>query len=73
MKGLMVALGVIGAAALLPIWRGAGHTRHDEVSFPRLLIDSTKGMNDSPFGHPHVRYDVAKFEANKAWEERNGS
>ena len=69
----LILLGGVGVAALLPIWRGAGHTRHDGVTLPRLLYDSNKGVPGQPFRHPHVRYEVAAFRARQAWEEQYGS
>ena len=68
MKGLLITLGVLGVASVLPIWRGAGHSRHDGVSFLRLLHDSTHLTPDSPFGHPHLPYSEAVRQASEAYQ-----
>ena len=76
MKGFLVTLGVIGVAAVVPIWRGAGHSRHDGVSLFRLLHDSTNLTPDSPFGHAHLPYSEAVRLAQEAYQEAlaaNGS
>ena len=57
MKWLIVGGLILGS--VLPVWRGAGHTRHDGVSFWRLLHDSTQFELGSPFGTPHIPYDEA--------------
>lgn len=72
MKGWLVALGIAGVASLLPIWRGAGHSRHDGVSFWKLLRDSSHLEPDSPFGAPHLPYDEAERRAREAYRERFG-
>ncbi len=69
MSKLLVGLGILGVVSLLPIWRGAGHSRHDGVSFWRLLHDSTQLTPDSPFGHPHLPYSEAVELAKEAYEE----
>ena len=69
MNKLLVGLGILGVVTLLPIYRGAGHSRHDGVSFWRLLHDSTNLTPDSPFGHPHLPYDDAVRLARDAYEE----
>jgi len=67
MKELVIALGVLGVASILPIWRGAGHSRHDGISFWQLLHDSTNLTPDSPFGHPHLPYSEAERLAQEAY------
>jgi len=37
MGAIIVGPGILGVASFLPIWRGAGHSRHDGVSFLRLI------------------------------------
>ena len=69
MNKLLIGLGILGVASILPIWRGAGHSRHDGVSFWRLLHDSTQLTPDSPFGHPHLLYSEAVQLAKEAYEE----
>lgn len=73
MKGLVIALGVLGVASILPIWRGAGHSRHDGISLWKLLRDSTNLIPDSPFGHPHLPYSEAVRLAHIAWLEAKES
>jgi hypothetical protein len=72
MKGFLIMLGIGGIIASLPIFRGAHHSRHDGVSFWRLLYDSTNLTPDSPFGHPHLPYDEAVRQAREAYWERYG-
>jgi len=69
MNKLLIGLGILGIASILPIWRGAGHSRHDGVTFWRLLHDSTHLTPDSPFGHPHVPYSEAEQLARDAYQE----
>jgi hypothetical protein len=69
MNKLLIGLGILGIASILPIWRGAGHSRHDGVTFWRLLHDSTHLTPDSPFGHPHLPYDEAVRLAQEAYQE----
>ena len=69
MKGIAVGLTVLGIATFLPIWRGAGHSRHDGVSFWRLLRDSSQTLKESPFGHPHILYDEAVTRAQQAYQD----
>ena len=56
--------------SLLPIWRGAGHSRHDGVSLPTLLRDATRDVKVSRFGHPHLPYNEAVRQARRAYLER---
>lgn len=72
MKKALVVLGVLGVASMLPIFRGAGHSRHDGVNFWRLLHDSTQLTPDSPFGHPHLPYEEAQQLAREAYKEALG-
>ena len=58
--------------SLLPIWRGAGHSRHDGVTFPELLYDSTRLTPGSPFGHAHLPYDEARRRAREAYLVNTG-
>lgn len=67
-KGITI-LGMLGIISFLPIFRGAGHSRHDGVSFWRLLRDSTHLTPDSPFGHPHLPYEEAVRRARNAYQE----
>lgn len=67
MNKLLIGLGVLGIISLLPVFRGAGHSRHDGVSFWRLLHDSTRLTPDSPFGHPHLTYPEAERLAREAY------
>lgn len=69
MKGLLIGLGALGVISILPIFRGAGHSRHDGVNLWKLLYDSTHLTPDSPFGHPHLPYDEAVRRAHQAWLE----
>jgi len=66
---LLIGLGILGVASILPVFRGAGHSRHDGVNFWRLLHDSTNLTPDSPFGHPHLPYSEAEWLARDAYEE----
>ena len=54
---------------LLPIWRGAGHSRHDGVNLWRLIYDSTYGIREegSVFGHTHILYSEAVRRAQTAY------
>ncbi len=75
MRGwLVLTIGIVASTAVisLPIWRGAGHSRHDGVSLLRLLDDSTNLTPDSPFGHPHLSYDDALREAQEAYQALHG-
>ena len=69
MQKLLVGLGILGVVSFLPLFRGAGHSRHDGVSFWRLLHDSTNLTPDSPFGHPHLPYSEAERLAKMAYQE----
>jgi len=69
MKGFLIGLGVVGVISALPVFRGAGHSRHDGVNFWRLLHDSTHLTPDSPFGHPHLPYEEACRQAREAYQE----
>lgn len=69
MKGFLITLGVLGAISALPVFRGAGHSRHDGVNFWRLLHDSTHLTPDSPFGYPHLPYSEAERLARDAYQE----
>lgn len=70
MPKLLVVAGIL---SFLPIWRGAGHCRHNGVTVWQLLYDSTKLEPDSPFGHAHLPYKEAKRRANEAWRVLHGS
>ena len=65
----LVVLGILGVVSFLPVFRGAGHSRHDGVNFWRLLHDSTQLTPDSPFGHPHLPYSEAVRLAQDAYQE----
>ena len=69
MQKLLVGLGILGVVSFLPIFRGAGHSRHDGVSFWKLIHDSTQLTPDSPFGHPHLPYQEAVRLAREAYQE----
>ena len=69
MKGLLITLGVLGAISALPVFRGAGHSRHDGVSFWRLLHDSVHLQEGSPFGHEHLTIEEATRRAQEAYQE----
>ena len=73
MKGLLITLGVLGAISALPVFRGAGHSRHDGVNLWRLVHDSTHLEPSSPFGHPHLPYEEARQRAHIAWLEARES
>jgi len=68
MKGLLITLGMLGVGSVLPIWRGAGNSRHDGISFWRLVHDSTHLTPESPFGHPHLPYGEAARQASEAYQ-----
>lgn len=68
MKGFLITLGILGTASILPIWRGAGHSRHDGVTFWEMLKDSVHLTPDSPFGHPHLPYNEAVRQATEAYQ-----
>lgn len=70
MHGWLMALGTLAVASVLPIWRGAGHSRHDGVNLFRLVYDSTHINPDSPFGHPHLPYEEAVRRAREAYLAR---
>lgn len=72
MKGLIITAGALGVISLLPIFRGAGHSRHDGVNLWKLLHDSTHLTPESPFGHPHLPYSEAVHRAQEAYCERVG-
>ena len=63
-------LGIGLLLALLPVWRGAGHSRFDGVSLPRLLADASRDIKRSPFGHPHLAYDEAVGRARQAYAKK---
>ena len=69
MKGFLITLGVIGVISALPVFRGAGHSRHDGVNLWRLVYDATHLTPDSPFGHSHLPYSEAERLAREAYEE----
>jgi len=69
MKGLLITLGVLGVISALPVFRGAGHSRHDGVHFWRLLHDSVHLEEGSPFGHEHTTLEEATRRAREAYEE----
>lgn len=69
MRGWLIAVGIVGVGSFLPIWRGAGHSRHDGVSFWKLLHDSTHLTPDSPFGYSHLPYEEAIRRAREAYQE----
>lgn len=69
MKKLLIGLGIAGVATFLPIWRGAGHSRHDGVNLWKLLRDSNSQSDDSPFGHPHIKYGEAVQRAHTVYLE----
>jgi len=71
MKALAILITTVALCSVVPIFRGAGHSRHDGVSFFRLLYDSTRGVPGTNFGHPHISYDEAVMRAHLAWEEAN--
>ncbi len=73
MKGLLIGLGILGVVSFLPVFRGAGHSRHDGVPFWRLLPDSTHLEPSSPFGHPHLPYSEAVRLARNAYQEALGA
>lgn len=68
-KGFIIALATLGIISCMPIFRGAGHSRHDGLSLWRVLHDSTHLIPDSPFGHPHLPYEEAVRRAQEAWQE----
>lgn len=63
-------LGIGILLALLPVWRGAGHSRFDGVSLPKLLADASRDIKKSPFGHPHLPYDEAVGQARQAYVKK---
>ena len=68
---VVVVAGTI--ASLAPIWRGAGHSRQNGVSFWRLLYDSTQNLTElGPFGHPHILYGDAVTRAQQAYRDYCG-
>ena len=69
MKGFLIVAGILTVASVLPIFRGAGHSRRDGVSLWTLLYDSTHLTPESPFGHPHLPYEEAVRRAQEAWLE----
>ena len=69
-KGWIALIAGLGIASLLPIFRGAGHSRHDGVNLWKLLHDSTHLTPDSPFGHPHLPYEEAVRRAREAYLAR---
>ena len=71
-KKFLLALTIAGLATILPLWRGAGHTRHDGVTFWKLLSDSTNLTPESPFGHPHLPYEEARRRAQEAYQALYG-
>lgn len=73
MKGLLITLGILGVASISPVFRGAGHSRHDGVNLWRLLHDSVHLEESSPFGHPHLPYQEAVRLAQEAYQEALGA
>lgn len=69
-KGIVITLGALGLISILPIFRGAGHSRHDGVNLWKLLYDSSNLTPESPFGHPHLPYPEATRRAQQAYWER---
>ncbi|MBA7466245.1 hypothetical protein ES705_37799 [subsurface metagenome] len=69
MWGKIALIGL--ALSFAPVWRGAGHSRHDGVNLRRLLHDSTHLTPDSPFGHPHLPYEEASRRAQQAYWEKS--
>lgn len=69
MGKLLAIAGILGVVSVLPVWRGAGHSRKEGITFWKLLYDSTNLTPDSPFGHPHLPYDEAVQRAKEAWQE----
>jgi hypothetical protein len=63
-----IAVSILGILSL-PIWRGAGHSRQEGISFWRLAYDSTHEIPNSPFGHQHLSYDDAVTQARAAYQE----
>lgn len=61
-------LGIAGIT-FLPIFRGAGHSRHDGVTFWQLLRDSTRFVSTDPFGHLHLPYNEAVQQAQAAYRQ----
>lgn len=66
-KGVAVTLGILGIISLLPIWRGAGHSRYDGINLWKLIYDSSHLTPESPFGHPHLLYPEAVHRAQEAY------
>ena len=57
------------AFSFLPIFRGAGHSRHDGVNFWRLAYDSSRGLKEGPFGHEHNTYEEAVNQTKAALQQ----
>lgn len=72
-KGLVIALAGFTIISLCPVFRGAGHSRHDGVNLWQLIHDSMNLEPDSSFGHPHILYDEAVELARMAWQNRQGT
>lgn len=72
MKGFLIVAGILSVASVLPVWRGAGHSRHDGVSFWTMLYDSTHLTPESPFGHPHLPYEEAVRRAQEEYNRIKG-
>ena len=52
--------------SFLPIWRGAGHSRHDGVSLWQLVYESsTRSFEES-----HIRYEDAVRRAQEAYQAK---
>lgn len=69
MKGAIALIVGLGIISFLPILRGAGHSRHDGVNFWRWSRDSTRLLDNNPFGHPHILYNEAVIRAREAYQE----
>ncbi len=70
MKLPLILLGLFAGASVLPIWRGAGHTRHDGVSLWQYAMEANAGVHGSPFAQPHIRVEEAIRRAMEAWRAR---
>ena len=53
--------------SFLPIWRGAGHTRHEGQNLWELAYNSTRALKESDFGCKHIKYEEAKKRASEAY------
>ena len=52
---------ILAVVSLLPVWRGAGHSRHDGISFWQLLYESSKEQV------PHITVEEAVKRARQAY------